>query len=158
MQFIPLFVALMGCDSASKTGAAGEKGDVGERGEAGSPGTPGDDGAEGAVGATGSPGVSSRTQLHIFTDTAGDLCHVAAGDGTVALRTECCPTGFSLVGSEDGSVICLENEPARARVALVLDVSADERFCDELADEGTCCADGFTFVGWDSHGVLCLQD
>lgn len=83
---------------------------------------------------------------------------MAPGDGTVSLREDCCPSGFTLMGSEASAVICLEDEPARARVALVLDVSADERWCDELPDAADCCPGGYTMVGWAPEGALCLQD
>lgn len=77
----------------------------------------------------------------------------------MTLREECCPAGFTLMGSESGDVICLEDAPARARVALVLDVTADDRWCDEMHDNpADCCPSGYSFVAWARDGALCLED
>jgi hypothetical protein len=108
------------------------------------------------MGPQGEPGVSSRTQLLLEDDASGIRCYDAPGDGTVTLRADCCPTGFSAVGARASNLICLEDAPARARVALYLHVSEDLHWCDEV--DGDCCAEGYTFVGWGEGRVVCLED
>lgn len=63
-----------------------------------------------------------------------------------------------MMGSESSDVLCLEDAPSRARVAIILDVTADERFCDEMEDEAGCCPAGYTLVGWARLGGICLED
>ncbi len=161
MPLVLALTAILACSStpaAGAPGSQGEPGEPGEPGERGEAGPTGTDGKPGADGATGTPGTASRTQLHIYSDVAGEQCHVAPGDGTVSLRAECCPVGFTLMGSESSDVLCLEDAPARARVAIILDVTADERWCDEMEDEAECCPAGYTLVGWARLGGICLED
>ena len=152
MPIALILVTTLACSST----ATGPKGEAGADGARGATGSPGADGKAGADGATGPAGTAARTLFHILLDTTGAECHLTPADNVVVLRSECCPEGFSVMGSESRRVICGEDEPARSRVALVLDVSADQEHCNVVGS--LCCAAGYSFVGWDAEGFVCLQD